>query len=144
MSLTTRLLTTSALAGALVLGASTAAHADADLAGHWSSASLRQDGVGYGLSLVATSSPDNAYNGVLVMHFQDGRLGKRIRIGLVEKGDKVTLVMPGGSFASGRKTLSGTLGQDGSLFFPNCQRQLAYVTKATAPSMCMFEEFALR
>ena len=144
MSLTTRLLTTSALAGALILGSQAAAHADTNLAGHWSAASLRQNGVGYGLSLVAAASPDNAYNGVLVMHFQDGRLGKRIKIGLVEKGDKVTLVMPGGSFASGRKTLAGTIGQDGSLFFKNCQTELPYVTKATAPSMCMFEEFALR
>ncbi len=144
MSLTTRLLTTSALTGALILGSQAAAHADTNLAGHWNSASLRQDGLGYSLSLVATSSPDNAYNGVLVMHFQDGRLGKRIKVGLVEKGDKVTLVMPGGSLASERKTLAGTIGQDGSLFFNNCQKEFAYVTKATAPQMCMFEEFALR
>ncbi|MDI1289070.1 MAG: hypothetical protein PSX37_03845 [bacterium] len=144
MSLTTRLITTSTLAGALILGVQAAAHADTDLAGHWNSASLRQDGVGYSLSLTATSSPATAYNGVLVMHFQDGRLGKRTKVGLVEKGDKVTLVMPGGSLASGRKTLAGTIGQDGSLFFKNCQKEFTYVTKATAPQMCMFEEFALR
>jgi len=144
MSVTTRALAVSAIAAGLLLGVQATAHADTDLAGHWNSASLRQAGVGYGLSLTASSSPASTYDGVLVMHFQNGQLGKRIPVGLVERGDKVTLVMPGGSLASGRKTLSGTIGQDGSIYFKNCQKELPYVTKATAPSMCMFQEFALR
>lgn len=144
MMLTARILTASLVATGILIGSQTAAHADANLAGHWSSASLRQDGVGYSLSLTSESSPASAYDGVLVMHFQDGRLGKRITVGLAESGRKVTLVLPGGSLASGRRTLSGVIGQDGSLFFKNCHKSFPYVTKATAPQMCMFEEFALR
>ena len=143
MSLITRTLTSAVAAIGLLVATPGLAHADTDLAGHWTSSSLRTDGVGYTLSLTATSSPTSTYAGVLVFHFQDGRLGKRIRVGLAQEGNDLTMVMPGGSLASGSKTLSGSVGQDGSIYVKNCQRQLAYVTKATAPEMCLFQEFPL-
>ena len=58
-------------------------------------------------------------------------------------GSKVTLVMPGGSLASGTKTLTGTLGQDGSIFFPKCYKQFSWATKSYADKMCWFQELPL-
>jgi hypothetical protein len=37
--------------------------------------------------------------------------------------------------------MKGTLGQDGSMYFPTCYKQLKYVTKKQAPKMCLFQEF---
>jgi hypothetical protein len=82
----------------------------------------------------------DAYDGVLRFHFQDGTTGRRIKVGVTAEGSKVTLVMPGGSLATGAKTLTGTIGQDGSIYFKNCQTQLPYVTRKTAPEMCLFQD----
>lgn len=141
MTPTIRSLIAAVLATGFLVALPSAARADTNLAGHWNSSSLRQDGVGYSLSLTAASSPATAYNGVVRFGFQDGRLGKPITIGLVQRGDDLTLVMPGGSLASGRKTLLGTLGQDGSIYFANCQTLFPHVTKKTSPTMCLFQQF---
>ncbi len=144
MSIARRSISASVLAAGLLLAAPGLAHGETDLAGHWSSSALRSDGVGYSLSLSATSRPTTSYDGVLLFHFQDGRLGKKMHVGVAQKGNRLTLVMPGGSIASGKKTLKGTLGQDGSIYFAHCERQFPYVTRSTAPEMCMFQEFSLR
>ena len=137
------------LAAAFALTAPSAAHAagsgaigSADaaapsLAGKWNSASLRMDGVGYSLAITpfeAGSTRPNAYQGVVRFHFQDGRLGKRMPVQLTQRGSKLTMAMPG------KPTVSGTLGQDGSITFAGCQAQLKWATRANADSMCWFQE----
>jgi hypothetical protein len=135
------LLGTVVIIAGLIGSATGAQAATGDLSGRWNSAALRQNQVGYSLTLAAANSPANTYSGVLRMHFQDGTLGKRTKVGVAKKGSKVTMVLPGGSVANGTKVLQGSIGQDGSLFFPNCQTQLAYVTKKTAGTMCLFQQF---
>ena len=129
-----------ATAAALALAPAAAAAPD-DLAGRWNSAALRMDDVGYSLKLPPSEGGTaDAYDGVLRFHFQDGTTGRRIKVGVTAEGSTVSLVMPGGSLATGAKTLTGTIGQDGSIYFKNCQTQLPYVTRKTAPEMCLFQE----
>ena len=138
------LVVSSLLATGAVAVSSPALAAPADLSGRWNSAALRMDGVGYSLRLTAADSdPVNAYTGVLRFHFQDGTLGRRIRVGVVVDGSEVTMVLPGGSLASGSRTLTAELAQDGSMTFTGCQKRLAHVTRRTAPEMCMFQQLPI-
>lgn len=145
MTAVSRTVAAAGLAASIVVGIPALAWANptGDLAGHWNSASLRINGMGYSLSLTDASDPAGAYDGVLLFHFEDGRLGPKTEVGVVLDGSKVTLVMPGGSLASGTKTLTGTLGQDGSIFFPKCYKQFSWATKSYADKMCWFQELPL-
>lgn len=104
-----------------------------DLAGRWNSASLRTDGVGYTLRLQDTAVPGR-YEATARMVFQDGRRGPKVSGTLVVAGDDVRLRLP-------RGTVRGTIGQDGSVFFPRCARVLAHVEAGQADAMCLFQEF---
>ena len=108
MTAVSRTVAAAGLAASIVVGIPALAWANptGDLAGHWNSASLRINGMGYSLSLTDASDPAGAYDGVLLFHFEDGRLGPKTKVGVVLDGSKVTLVMPGGSLASGTKTLA--------------------------------------
>lgn len=121
----------------------TASAAD-DLSGFWKSASLRMDGVGYRMVVTsADADPGNAYTVVLRFRYQDGRLGPRIRAGMVADGNKLSLLLnaKGGlADANDPNIMKGTLGQDGSMFFPTCYQQLKFVTKKTADEGCLFQE----
>ena len=145
MTAVSRTVAAAGLAASIVVGipALASANPTGDLAGHWNSASLRINGMGYSLSLTDASDPAGAYDGVLLFHFEDGRLGPKTKVGVVLDGSKVTLVMPGGSLASGTKTLTGTLGQDGSIFFPKCYKQFSWAAKSYADKMCWFQELPL-
>jgi hypothetical protein len=134
------------LGASLLLGMGPANAATTDLGPRYVSASLRENSVGYSLRLTpADSGPGNAYTGVLRFHFQDGRRGKPIKVGIATTGSgvgmKVAMVLPGGSLASGKRVLTGTLGEDGSFTFLKCAAYLPHVTKATAPDFCMFQPF---
>lgn len=130
----------------LVLTLAPAASAADDLAGAWNAASRRDGGPGYSMKVTsADADPGNAYNAVLRFHFQDGKVGKRVKAGIVQNGSKVWLLLNGkGGFANPKNPniMKGSLGQDGSMYFPTCYKQLDYVTKKMAPEMCLFQEFA--
>lgn len=124
------------LSGLLVVTPTTAAAGDLsgpDLAGRWNSASLRMDDVGYTIKVRTTGTPE-LYDASVRMIFQDGRRGARLDGGLRLDGSRATLRL------DGRGTMRGTLGQDGSLFFPTCYRSLTFATRADADSMCLFQE----
>lgn len=115
-----------------------------DLSGRWSSAALRQDDVGYTMRLAAQCTPPTCYDVVLQMRFQDGTRGPRITAGMTVQGSRARLVLDGDGGLDGPNpsAMNGTIGMDGSLFFPTCYQQLASVTKADADTMCLFQEFA--
>jgi hypothetical protein len=105
-----------------------------DLAGRWNSASLRMDNVGYTMKVTATGTPE-LYDARLRMIFQDGRRARPIDATIRMNGSRVILRVVGGD------AMRGTLGMDGSLYFPTCYRGLKYVTRSSADSMCLFQEF---
>jgi hypothetical protein len=122
-----------------------AAHAaagDPDLTGSWKSASLRSDGVGYALKLKAECDPPNCYSGVLRFHYQNGRMGPRIPVGVTSVGRHVFLLITGEGSLMGDNpnTLKGSVGEDGSIFFPTCYKQFSFASKKTADEACLFQE----
>ena len=134
---------TAVLATAAV-GLAPAASAAPDLAGAWKSASLKMDGVGYRMTVkAADADPGNAYTVVLRFRYQDGKTGPRIKAGMVAAGSKVSMLLDGkGGLADANNPniMKGTIGQDGSLFFPTCYKQLKFVTKKNADEGCLFQE----
>lgn len=129
-------------AAGLVLGTSSTASA-ADLSGRWKSASLKMDGVGYKMTVAAADSPANAYSVVLRFRYEDGTTGPRIKAGMVSNGDTLYMVLNGkGGLEdmSNPNIMKGSLGNDGSMFFPTCYKQLKFITKKNADSGCLFQE----
>lgn len=128
----------------LTLTVSPAASA-ADLSGMWNAEARRGGYPGYSMKVIAADNPPgNAYDVVLRFHYQDGRVGPRIKGGIAVDGTKLYLVLNGkGGLAdmSNPNIMKGTLGQDGSMYFPTCYKQLKFVTKKTAPEACLFQEF---
>lgn len=132
--------------GALLLVAAPAAVAAPDLAGTWESASVKNGGAGYTLVVkAADSDPVNAYDVVVRYRPAGAQADKRVKAGMTQKGNKVFLLLngQGGLADAGNSTImKGTLGQDGSLFFPTCLKQLPAVGKGKAAAVCLFQESA--
>lgn len=131
------------LGGAIALAPSASA-AD-DISGSWNAVSRKGGDPGYSMKITAADAdPGNAYSGVLRFHYQDGKVGPKIKAGLLTNGSKVWLLLNGqGGFAdaSNPNIMKGTIGQDGSLYFPTCYKKLKFVTKKNAPESCLFQEF---
>lgn len=118
--------------------------AAADLSGRWNAEARRSGDPGYSMKVVASDSPANAYSVVLRFHYQDGRVGPRIKAGMTTNGNRLFLLIDGEGGLADQKDpniMKGTLGQDGSMSFPTCYKQLTFVTKKTADSGCLFQEF---
>lgn len=107
------------------------------LQGRWRSAALKMDGAGYAMTLVASSTA-NTYDARLRFHYEDGKRGSLARAVVEAHGSTATLSFTGGSGET--VTLPGTIGADGSLFFPTCYTVLPLLTKAEAPAECLFQE----
>lgn len=104
-----------------------------DLAGRWNSASLRADGVGYFMRLATTATPGR-YAAVVRMVYQDGHRGPRTAGRVVLDGTTALL------HVAGEGTVPGSLGQDGSLYFPRCHRVLDEAEPSQRATMCLFQE----
>ncbi len=124
-----------------------------NLAGTWKSSSLTQNGFGYVLRLTSASqSPEgsDAYNGRMRFRAPRGRTESWIKVGLAigaanKDGYRVTMVLPGGSIASGKKTITGQFfSQDGSMFFPKCSAQLSRAMKGQEDTDCRFQQMPSR
>jgi hypothetical protein len=89
------------------------------------------------MKLTQECTPPNCYDARLLFHYQDGTTGLRKTIGVVTDGGDVSLVY---TAAGERRFIKGSLGQDGSLFFPKCYKILKLATKANADEMCLFQE----
>lgn len=124
-----------------------------DLAGKWQSSSLTQNGFGYVLRLTSASqSPEgsDAYSGRMRFRAPRGRTEPWIKVGLAigestKDGYRVTMVLPGGSIASGKKTINGQFfSQDGSMYFPKCSAQLSRAMKGQEATDCRFQQMPTR
>jgi hypothetical protein len=108
-----------------------------DLSGRWQTAALKMDGVGYTMTLLPTGR-DGSYDARLRFSYQDGRRGSLIRARVTNAGSAARMTVTGDSGAA--VTLKGSLGMDGSLYFPTCYRVLPFATKANADESCLFQE----
>lgn len=136
------LLTSAACAAGLALAAAPAATAGDsgrtdDLSGRWQSATLKMDGLGWALTL-RPATVGSGYVAVFQFQDQDGSPGARVRARVTADGNRVVLVWNG---EPGQRTvLRGSLGMDGSLFFPTCYRLLTLTSKPMADENCLFQE----
>lgn len=137
-------LAATAVVATAAIGVAPASNAAPDLAGVWKSASLKMDGVGYRMTVKsADDDPGNAYFAVLRFRYEDGTKGPRIKAGMIVEGTTPYLLLDGkGGFADANNPniMKGSIGQDGSLFFPTCYKQLKFITKKNADSGCLFQE----
>jgi hypothetical protein len=124
-----------------------------NLAGTWKTSSLTQNGFGYVLRLTSASqSPQgsDAYNGRMRFRAPRGRTEAWFKVGLAigeptRNGYRVSLVLPGGSIASGKKTITGQFfSQDGSMYFPKCSALLPRAMKGQEDTDCRFQQMPSR
>ena len=117
-----------------------------DLGGEWKTVSLTQNRIGYEMNLKKADAGNNAYQGTLQFRHRDGRKTKSVKVGLAvgaeSKGSyRVTIVMPGGSLATGKGTVRGRLSQtDGSMYFPKCSQVWPLAMKGEEDTDCLFRE----
>ena len=109
-----------------------------DLAGRWKTAALKMNGgAGYAMTL-RHSGEAGSYDARLRFSYTDGRQGSLIRASVTAAGSAARMTFTGDSGAT--TTLKGSIGMDGSLWFPTCYRVLPLITKAEAPAACLFQE----
>ena len=129
--------------GALVLGVAPAATAAPSLAGIWASASLKNGGPGYILVVTAADSdPTNAYDVVVRYRPAGANAEKRVKAGMTQKDMKASLLVNGKgglADASNANIMKGTIGKDGSVYFPTCLKQLPKLGKGKASEVCLFQ-----
>jgi hypothetical protein len=68
---------------------------------------------------------------------------KSVKAGMTQKGMKASLLLNGKgglADASNANIMKGTIGQDGSVYFPTCLEQLPKIGKANAAEVCLFQE----
>jgi hypothetical protein len=139
-----RLLLAALLTSLAFAPAAAAQNTPPDLAGQWKTVSLTQNRIGYEMNLKAAGT--NAYEGTLQFRHRDGRKTKRVKVGLAvgqqAKGSyRVTIVMPGGAIATGKKTVTGRLSiTDGSMYFPKCSSMWPLAMKGEEDTDCLFRE----
>lgn len=113
----------------------TAASASTDIAGPWITDSLRDNRIGYALTL--RPAPDGDYTGSLRFVRQDGREEGRRAVTATLSGSTVTLRSASGSFDRSAGALLGTLSDDGrSITLTNCQARLRLVMARDLASDC--------
>lgn len=125
------------VAPALVMGVqlAQAVPATPDLSGTWTSVGLTKSMPGYTIALTGS---DGTYSGVIRFHYQDGKVGPRIKIGATNTDTGVTIVMPGGSLASDQGLITGKILSNGNLSFPKCYVELKWASKKMKTMNCVF------
>jgi hypothetical protein len=117
-----------------------------DLGGQWKTLSLTQNRIGYEMNLKNAGVGNDAYEGTLQFRHRDGRKTKSTKVGLAvgkqSKGSyRVIIVMPGGSLATGKATVTGRLFKsDGSMYFPKCSQIWPLAMKGEEDTDCLFRE----
>jgi hypothetical protein len=113
-----------------------------NLTGRWESVLVRDD-EGWSMSVRRVAGKSDVY--VARFSGQFGEVpegGPKVR--LVVNGSQVRLIWRGvrdEAPAPGQRTvLRGTIGQDGSIFFPRCYKVLTNVDKQMADEACMFQQ----
>ena len=125
----------SAMAVGLGLIAATPVSASPDLAGPWVTDSLRENRIGYALTL--RPSAEGGYSGTLRFVRQDGREEGRRAVTATLRDTTVTLRSATGSFDRSAGALIGELAKDGnSISLTNCQARLRLVMARDLASDC--------
>lgn len=119
------------------VGLATPAAATTDISGRWITDSLRDNRIGYALTL--RPSPDGGYAGTLRFVRQDGRQEGRRTVTATVRGSEVTLRSASGSFDRTAGPLRGELSEDGrTIALTNCQARLRLVMARDLASDCTF------
>jgi len=117
-----------------------------NVAGEWKTLSLTQNRIGYELRLRKGGAGQSTYQGTLQFRHRDGRKTKAIKVGLAVGSEfknsyRVTIVMPGGTLATGERTVSGRLYKsDSSIYFPKCSNIWPLAMKGEEDTDCLFRE----
>jgi hypothetical protein len=117
-----------------------------DLGGQWKTESLTQNRIGYEMNLKNAGAGNDAYEGTLQFRHRDGRKTKSTKVSLAvgkqsQGSYRVTIVMPGGSLATGKSTVTGRLSKtDGSMYFPKCSQLWPLAMKGEEDTDCLFRE----
>ena len=107
--------------------------------GRWDSNSLRDNRIGYFMTLKSSPISEDSYSGVLRFAYRDGRKGPRMPFTATIQGDEVVMRAKKGRFDRGRGSLRGELSSDGStLTLTNCQDRLRLVMSWALDSDCVF------
>ncbi len=126
----------------LVVMVSIAGHAQAAelTSGRWDSHSLRDNGIGYFLTMSPGKSVESSYSGMIRFEYRDGRKGPRMPFVATVRDDKLVMRAKQGRFDRGSGVLRGELSEDGStLTFTNCQARLRLVMARALDSDCVFK-----
>ncbi len=117
-----------------------------NLGGQWKTLSLTQNRIGYEMNLKNVGAGNDAYEGTLQFRHRDGRKTKSTKVGVAvgkqsQGSYRVTIVMPGGSLATGKSTVTGRLSKtDGSMYFPKCSQIFPLAMKGEEDTDCLFRE----
>lgn len=110
-----------------------------DLSGRWDSNSLRDNRIGYYLTLKSDQSDNDTYSGVLRFAYRDGRKGPVMPFAATIRGDEIVMRAKKGRFDRVRGALRGEFSPDGSsLTLTNCQDRLRLVMPRALDSDCVF------
>ena len=141
-----------AVLAAVLLTSAGAAHSSPlqttppNLGGQWKTLSLTQNRIGYEMNLKNVGAGNDAYEGTLQFRHRDGRKTKSTKVGVAvgkqsQGSYRVTIVMPGGSLATGKSTVTGRLSKtDGSMYFPKCSQIFPLAMKGEEDTDCLFRE----
>ena len=116
------------------------ARAATDVGGRWDSNSLRDNDIGYFLTLTPNSQKAGAYSGVLRFEYRDGRRGPRMKLNAELVGTELILRATSGRFDKGSGSLRAVIAEDGStLTMTNCRERLRLVMVNALDSDCVFQ-----
>lgn len=124
----------------LIVAMALPAHASPEMGGRWNSNSLRDNGIGYYLTLSPNAGVDSDYSGILRFQYRDGRKGPRMPFIANAAGDRLTMRATSGTFDRGSGALRALISKDGStVTLVNCRQRLRLVMANALDSDCVFE-----
>ena len=124
----------------LVAAIPTAAHASDTVHGRWDSNSLRDNRIGYYLTLKPSSIALDDYSGVVQFTYRDGRKGPRMPFTATKRDSIIRMKTESGRFDKDRGPLRGEFSADGgTLMLSNCQDRLRLVMPRALDSDCVFQ-----
>ena len=113
-----------------------AASGSTDLAGRWTSDSLRDNRVGYFMVLRPASKAWVGYVGHLRFQSRDGSRAARIPVRARVSGDTVYISTRQGRFDRAGRSLMGRVDNQGGLYLTNCLERLRQVMSWDLASDC--------
>lgn len=116
------------------------ARAATDIGGRWDSNSLRDNDIGYFLTLAPEPQEADTYSGVLRFEYRNGRRGPRMKVNAKAVETQVVLRAANGRFDKGSGPLRAVISKDGStLTLTNCRQRLRLVMVNALDSDCVFQ-----